>query len=260
LTVIVRKHASIPDEVTAGLPTVAVRVPSHRVARALMETAGVPVAAPSANAFSRPSPTTAQHVLADLEGRVDLVLDAGPAPIGVESSIVDCTVDPPVLRRPGGIPLERLREVVPDLQVDERFGALDSVQVAPGQLLKHYAPRTELVVFDGSPAAVRSRLASEVRTRTAAGHRVGLLAPEEDLLALAPEMAAAAASGRVVSARCGTRSDVESIARELFSCLRRLDGESLDVILAAAPAPEGLGAAVRDRLARASEGRVITVR
>ena len=257
LTIIVRKRAAISDLVTAGLPTVAVRVPAHGVARALISAAGVPVAAPSANLFSRPSATTASHVLADFNGRIDLVLDGGPTPIGVESSIVDCGVDPPVLRRPGGVALERLRETVAGLRFEPRAGSVDTPQVAPGQLLRHYAPRSPLTLYEGSRPAVLARVAAEVRTRTAAGQRVGILAPAEDLMALAPAVAAAAAAGRVATGKIGARAEPDSIARELFAALRALDEAEVDVILAAGPAPEGAGLAVRDRLVRAAEGRVI---
>jgi L-threonylcarbamoyladenylate synthase len=260
LTVILRKQAVVPDIVTAGLPTVAVRVPAHRVARALMETAGVPVAAPSANLFSRPSPTSAGHVLEDFEGRIDLVVDSGQTPIGVESSIVDCSVEPPVLRRPGGLTVERLREIVPGLRVEERFATGQTPQVAPGQLLRHYAPRSPLSVYEGDRSAVLTRVASEVRALTASGARVGVLAPEEDVMALAPDLAAPASAGRVVSAACGARREPESVARELFAALRTLDASGVDQIVAIAPEPEGVGLAVRDRLVRAAEGRVTSVR
>ena len=124
LTLILKKKPEVPDLVTAGLPSVALRVPSHRVARALMEMAGMPIAAPSANRFSRPSPTTAAHVIEDLDGRVDLILDAGPTDIGLESTIVDFTVDPPVLRRPGGITFEQVHSLVPEVVVARRAAGL----------------------------------------------------------------------------------------------------------------------------------------
>lgn len=257
LTLVLRKKAIVPDVVTAGLSTVAVRVPSHRVARALMETCGVPVAAPSANRFSRPSPTRAEHVLADLEGRVDLVLDAGATPVGVESTIVDCTVSPPVLLRPGGVTAEALRAQVPGLQVSERFGVVETPQPAPGQLLRHYAPAAPLTLVEGAPDSVCTRLASEARTRAASGQRVGILAPEEDVLALAPDLAALAASGRVRMQAYGRRDAPERAAAALFDALRALDAAGPDVILAAGIGTEGLGAAVRDRLTRAAEGRVV---
>lgn len=259
LTLIVRKRPVIADNITAGLPTVGVRVPAHRVARALMEVAGVPVAAPSANRFAHASPTRAEHVLADLDGRVDLLLDGGPTSIGVESTIVDVTVDPPVLRRPGGVTLEQLRAVLPQLQVEERFASAERAQAAPGQLLRHYAPAATLTLFEGEMRAVVDRMEREARAYAGSGARVGLLAPEEDLMALAPRLAALSASGRVVTRAYGARRDPERSARELFHALRALDAEGPDVILAAASDPSGVGLAVRDRLLRAAEGRLVRV-
>lgn len=244
---------------TAGLDSVAVRVPAHPVARALLIAAGVPVAAPSANRFSRPSPTTAAHVLTDLDGRVDLVLDAGPTDIGVESTIVDCTLSPPVVRRAGGVPIDVLAEVVPGLRVSEAVAQVGTSQVAPGQLLRHYAPDARLTVYSGAPAQVVARIAREARTHVARGARVGVLAPEDDLLALAPELAAPAASGRIEVASLGLRGDPSAAARVLFAALRELDAKAVDVILASGPVTSGLGAAVWDRLRRAAEGRVISV-
>ena len=222
LTLILPKTPAIPDIVTAGLPNVAVRVPAHRVARALMEMAGVPIAAPSANRFSRPSPTTAAHVIADLDGRVDLIIDGGPTPIGLESSIVDFSVDPPVLRRPGGVSIEQIHEHVPEVQVGVAQLRPDEPQLAPGQLLKHYAPKAPLTLYEGEPAAVVARMAADARTLVASGERVGVLAPEEDLMALAPMLAAVAAGGRVQSKAYGSRQDPERAARELYAALRSL--------------------------------------
>jgi L-threonylcarbamoyladenylate synthase len=259
LTLILHKAAHVPDRVTAGRPTVAVRVPAHPVAAALLHAAGVPVAAPSANRFSRPSPTSAAHVIADLDGRVDLVLDGGATPIGVESTIVDCTVSPPVVRRAGGVPVEALREVVPDIVTGHAVASIDAAQVAPGQLLRHYAPQAPLTAYDGEPAAVVARLVREIRARVAEGTRVGLLAPDDILTALAPSMAGSAARGRVTVASLGRRADPEAAARALFARLRELDAAAVEVILAAGPVHDGLGAAVWDRLRRAAEGRVVPV-
>ncbi|MGP1615344.1 MAG: L-threonylcarbamoyladenylate synthase, partial [Pollutimonas bauzanensis] len=250
------KKAQIPDSVTAGLPSVALRVPSHRVARALLEMAGVPVAAPSANRFSRPSPTTAAHVLADLDGRIDVVLDGGPADIGLESTIVDFTVDPPVMRRPGGLTLDQIHSVVPEVVAVSQQGRAEAAQVAPGQLTRHYAPQAELTLYLGAARLVIDRVAADARTLAAKGSRIGILAPEEDLLALAPELAALAAAGRVEVQPYGLRTDPQRSARELFAALRALDATGVTYILATAIDADGLGLAVIDRLTRAAEGRV----
>ena len=142
LTLVLPKANAIPANLTAGLDTVAVRMPDHAVALALLRNAGVPIAAPSANLFSRPSPTSAQHVLEDLAGHVDIVLDAGSTTIGLESTIVSLVDNPPRLLRPGGISLESLREIVPDLRYEPQYIAEDGEAApAPGTMLKHYAPR-----------------------------------------------------------------------------------------------------------------------
>ncbi len=256
LTIILPKKPQIPDNVTAGLPSVALRVPSHRVARALMEMAGVPVAAPSANRFSRPSPTTAAHVLADLGGRIDVVLDGGPTDIGLESTIVDFTVDPPVMRRPGGLTLEQIQTVVPEVIAMAQQGSAAVAQIAPGQLTRHYAPQAELTLYTGAPERVVAAVAAQTRTLVAQGARVGILAPEEDLLSLAPELAALASAGRVEVRPYGSRHDHARAARDLFAQLRDIDSTNVTHILATSIGSDGLGLAVLDRLTRAAEGRV----
>ena len=257
LTLILEKQAAVPDAVTATLPTVAVRVPSHLVAHRLLTAVGIPIAAPSANRFSRPSPTTAAHVLDDLDGRIDLVLDAGPAPIGVESTILDLTVSPPVVRRPGGVSLNDLRELLPDVRHGSAMLDASVAQLAPGQLHRHYAPAARVTLYRGALDAVTERIGEDARSAAAAGARVGVLAPEEDLRALAPRLAAAAAAGRVSTARYGSRRDSAAAARDLFEALRTLDASGVDVILASAPEHGDLAEAVIDRLTRAAEGRVV---
>jgi L-threonylcarbamoyladenylate synthase len=257
LTLIVRKQPIIPDAVTAGLPTVGVRVPAHPVARMLLSAAGVPVAAPSANRFSHPSPTSAEHVLADLDGRIDLVIDAGPTPIGVESTILDLTVSPPLVRRPGGVTLADIRAVVGDAESITATYGHGVAQPAPGQLLRHYAPRAPLTLYLGEVAAVTGRMAEDARTATAAGSRVGILSLEEDLRALAPRIAALTATGRLVTMRYGSRADAAAAAHDLFRALRAIDAQGVDIILASAPTTQDLGAAIVDRLSRAAAGRVV---
>jgi L-threonylcarbamoyladenylate synthase len=259
LTLILKKKPEVPDLVTAGLPNVAVRVPSHRVARALMETSGVPIAAPSANRFSRPSPTTAAHVLEDLDGRVDLILDGGPTDIGLESTIVDFSVDPPVLRRPGGITLEQIQSLVPEVVVQETQGDSSGAQIAPGQLIRHYAPRAELTLYEGAHEVVVKQVAADARSLAAAGERVGILAPEEDLSALAPEIASRASAGRIETIPIGSRNDLERVGRELYASIRSLDATGVTRILAVGVGSEGLARAVHDRLTRAADGRVRTI-
>ncbi|MEN9939019.1 MAG: hypothetical protein RLZZ387_5598 [Chloroflexota bacterium] len=254
LTLVLRRRPHIPPAVAAGGDTVAVRVPSHPVALALIAAAGAPVVAPSANLFSRPSPTSAQHVLEDLRGRVDVVLDAGPTAIGVESTVVDLTTDPPALLRPGGVPAEVLRALLPGLSYTPRYLAAEesgAVAPAPGMLLKHYSPRAPLTLYAGPRAAAIAKMRAEAERLAAEGRAVGVMAAAEDLATLA-------GSGARV-AELGARDDNAQLAARLFAAMRELDAAGVDAILAVAPEREGLGLAVWDRLVRAAEGRVVMV-
>jgi L-threonylcarbamoyladenylate synthase len=259
LTLVLHKKPEVPDLVTAGLQTVAVRVPSHRVARALMEMAAVPIAAPSANRFARPSPTTAAHVIDDLDGRVDFILDGGPTDIGLESTIVDFTIDPPVLRRPGGITFEQVHSLVPEVVVQTGEGDATGPQAAPGQMIRHYSPKAELTLYEGPVDAVRQRIAADVRTAAAKGDRIGILAPEEDLSALAPELAGRASAGRVETIPYGSRADLERSGRELYASIRALDATGVAKIFALGVGSDGLARAIHDRLSRAADGRIKTI-
>ena len=259
LTLILKKKPEVPDLVTAGLDSVALRVPSHRVARALMEMAGVPIAAPSANRFSRPSPTTAAHVLEDLDGRVDLILDGGPTEIGLESTIVDFTVDPPAIRRPGGITFEQVHSLVPEVVMGEGHATGEEPQVAPGQMTRHYAPKAEMTLYEGPIERVIDRIGADARAAVAQGRRVGILAPEEDLSALAPVLAASASAGKVEVRPFGSRKDLDRAGRELFAAIRAIDATGVSVILSSSPGSDGLARAIRDRLVRASNGKIRTI-
>ena len=163
------------------------------------------------------------------------------------------------MRRPGGTSLDAIRELLPAVQMTAGFRDAGVAQPAPGQLLRHYAPRARLTLYRGVSDLVVVRLASDARTAVASGSRVGILAPEEDLLALAPRLAASAAAGRIVTARLGSRRDTASSARDLFQSLRALDAAGVDVIYASVPEQGEFADALVDRLTRAAEGRVVTV-
>ncbi len=257
LTLILPKQPHVPGEVTAGLDTVAVRVPAHPVARALIAAAGRPVAAPSANRFSRPSPTEAAHVLADLDGRVDIVIDAGRTDIGVESTVLDLSVHPPLVRRPGGVSVDAIRTILPDVQVMSRVSDAGEAQVSPGQLLRHYAPRARMTLVEGEQHAAAARLLTEARARLAQGVRIGILAPAEDAATVSDALGDAVADAQVTVRTFGSRAEPAQAARELFDAIRAIDAAGPDEILAIAPAPEGIGLAIHDRLTRAAEGRVL---
>lgn len=244
LTFVLNRAPAVPPNVSAGRPTVAVRMPAHPVAQALIAAAGVPVAAPSANTFSRPSSTTAQHVWDDLHGRIALILDGGPTPLGVESTVLDLTGEQPIILRPGGVALDDLRAFIPDVTAQAHYLALDAMAAAPGQLIKHYSPRAEMLLYDGPGALAAMRRAA--LERIAGGQRPGLLL-----------MAGEGAAFDGIEAEIETLgASIEDAATRLFAALRALDARC-DVIIAHGLPRAGLGAAVWDRMVRAAEGRII---
>jgi L-threonylcarbamoyladenylate synthase len=251
LTLIMRRSASVPPEVTAGLDTVAIRVPAHPVARALLQAAGLPVAAPSANLFSRPSPTRAQHVIDDLDGRIDMVVDGGPTDVGVESTVLDLTVDPPVVLRPGAIGIEALRAVVPSV-LPAASGASGGGEpmVSPGMLSKHYAPRAPMTIYRGSSPEARQALRAAASRAIARGNRVGVLVTTEDAHSLR--------GLPVIIGDLGCEGEAETVASRLYAALRELDSARVDMILACDVTREdGLWRAIGDRLRRAAASVVV---
>ncbi|MEK9162046.1 MAG: L-threonylcarbamoyladenylate synthase [Chloroflexota bacterium] len=245
LTLVLQRNESITPAVSAGLNTVAVRMPSHPIALALLRSANVPIAAPSANLFSRPSPTTAQHVLEDLNDRVDIILDGGRVNIGVESTVLDLTQSISVVLRPGGTSLEALRQVIPNCVVRNTYLNAEESASSPGMLIKHYSPRAKVLLFDGERESVLRLMVDEARRH----HRAGVLLFDED----GEEF-----DGLGVSvSRLGSESNLAEIANNLFSAMRDLDQKNVDVILVRGVKREGLGLAIWDRLLRAAEGNVI---
>jgi len=250
LTLVLPRAAVVPDEVTAGLSTVAIRVPAHPVARALIAAAGIPIAAPSANLFSRPSPTRAAHVLADLDGRIDLVVDGGATDVGVESTVLDLTQNIPTVLRPGAVTLEMLRDVLPQVRMRDASHTASGAEpmASPGLLSRHYSPRAPLTLYEGRAAAVVARLAADARDASRHGQRVGILAADDDPV-----------DGFTI-VRAGSESDLAGVAARLYAALRELDAAGTDVILARGfPADTGIGVAIQDRLRRAAAGRIIHV-
>lgn len=248
LTLVLRRSPRVPDEVTAGLDTVAIRVPAHPVARALLSAAAIPVAAPSANLFSRPSPTRASHVLDDLGGRIDLVVDGGPTQVGVESTVLDLSREVPTILRPGAVSLAMLQEVLPRVLQGAGAASPTGAMPSPGLLERHYAPRAPLTVYEGADAA--ARLARDACDLIADGHRVGIMAADEDRAQL-NGLARHAPQASVVY--LGSERDLGSVASRLYAAMRELDASGVDRILARGfPGDEGLAVAIRDRLRRAS--------
>lgn len=255
LTLVLNRAPAVAPNVATGRATVAVRVPAHPVAHALLAACELPIAAPSANLFSRPSPTTAQHVLDDLAGRVDIVIDGGQTTIGLESTVIDLTVTPPLLLRPGGIGVDALRQVLPDLVVPAAPLIAEKTETAPspGALLKHYSPQAPVVLLRGDADSAQRCIRAAAAQLHQRHLHLGLLLPDEE--------AHLYADLHVEVVSLGPAHDLSVIGRYLFARLRELDSLGVDLIVARAvgegEADGELSLAIRDRLFRAAEGRVV---
>ncbi len=241
LTLILRRRETVPLRVTAGLETVAVRNPDHPLTREVLRLADLPVAAPSANLSGKPSTTTAQHCIHDLWGKVEAILDGGPCRVGVESTILDLTVSPPRILRPGGVTLEEIRELLPETELDPGLVLPDETPKAPGMKYRHYSPQAEVRLLRGDLESFL-RYASNTPDE---GTAVLCFAGEE---ALFP-------GKRALS--CGREAAPETIAAGLFDCLRALDSPEIRLILARCPSEEGVGRAVVNRLKKAAGGKIL---
>lgn len=249
LTMILKKSREVPAGTTGGLETVAVRMPDHTVAQEVIRAGGGYIAAPSANTSGRPSPTEARHVAADLDGKIDMILDGGPVEIGVESTILDMTVMPPMILRPGAVTKEMLEALIGEVAVDRTLTDSDSKKPpkAPGMKYRHYAPRAELVVIDGKIDAVVDEINRLAKEKTDAGCKVGVIGTQETV-----------GRYRTGDIKCiGTRTDESTIASHLYGILREFDSDGVEFIYSEAFASEGIGSAVMNRLLKAAGHRVI---
>lgn len=246
------KHSNIVPKVTvAGLDTVAIRMPKHKVALEFIRRSRCPIAAPSANLAGRPSPTTAQHVYEDLNGRINAIIDGGSTDIGIESTVVDLSVDPPMLLRPGGTPFEALKKILGDLKLHPFVEAEQELPLqqirSPGMKHKHYAPKAEVILVEGNIPAVIARVKELVESYLLKGKKVGVLATKETQTAYRLEIVKS----------LGSRSDLPTVAQNLFRLLREVDAEGVDVIIAEGVSSEGLGLAVMNRLRKASGYNIV---
>ena len=242
LTLVLPKSRLVPANVSAGLNNVAVRMPAHPVALALLESAGVPIAAPSANRFGHTSPTSAAHVLQDLGEYIDMILDGGEASVGVESTVLDLTQTPPVILRPGGLTREELERVIGPVGMQDKNEP--GPQISPGLLDSHYAPRAHLILYTGEVPAVLENMVKLAIQHLENGKRVGLLLADDD------EVESQMDGMTVII--LGQRNDLRQIARNLYAGLHKLDDLGVDVILAHSFSEQGLGLAINDRLRRAA--------
>jgi len=252
LTMILKKSGLVPDEVTAGLDTVGVRMPSHPVARELIRQAGIPIAAPSANLSGRPSPTTAQHVLHDLKGRIPLILDGGKADVGLESTVVDMTGEIPVILRPGGVTREMMIQVIGQVEVDSHVMApLEQGQKAmsPGTKYTHYRPKASVTIVRGDLDKLIGFIKEETSKNIQNGRRVGILATDETVNCYMEG----------VRLTMGSRRKPAEIAASLFALLREFDKLGVDLILAEGVDPHNEGLAVMNRMVRAAGFNIVDI-
>ncbi len=253
LTMIFYKAENVPYSTTGGLETVAVRMPNHKAALAFIEAAGGFIAAPSANVSGKPSPTIASHVLEDLNGAIDMVLDGGSVGIGIESTILDLTVEPPMILRPGYITQEMLQEVIGEVVMDpgvsSEKGESRERPKAPGMRYRHYAPKAELSIVEGEQDRVIERINEIAKDYMDSGQRVGVIATEETKNLY---------HASVVKS-IGFREDEEMIARQLYGILREFDESQVDAIYSEAFETPKMGQAIMNRLLKAAGYRVIYV-
>lgn len=245
LTMIVKKANIVPDITTAGLPKVAIRMPAKDIVLDIISTAGRPIAAPSANLSGKPSPTTVEHVIDDLSGKVDIIIDGGQCDIGLESTVIDVTCNVPRIYRPGGLPLEEIEGIVGTL---EYIPYSDGKVLSPGQKYRHYAPQARLIVYYGP--GYNDVIVREIKKHLVLGRKVGILCVEEHR-----DIYNKAGASEIIC--LGNKADARSISKNLFAALREMDKRGVDVILSEGFEERGLGLAIMDRLMKASE-QVIT--
>lgn len=242
LTLVFPKKAGLSKAATAGLDTVAVRMPNHALALALIEAADLPIAAPSANLSGKPSPTTAQHVEKDLQGRISCIVDGGETGVGVESTVVDCTADIPVILRPGGVTKEALEKVIGHVGEDPALHNASDVPKSPGMKYTHYAPNAPFVLVDGSKEVIQQL----VNDKKHAGFRIGVLTTEENKDYYDADLVVA----------CGKRQALETVAANLYDALRTFDEGKVDFIYGEMFPNIGIGSAIMNRLLKAAGNSV----
>lgn len=251
LTMILEKSEAVPTETTGGLDTVAVRMPSDRVARAFIKASGGYVAAPSANRSGRPSPTRAAYVAQDLAGRIELILDGGDASLGLESTIVDLTVETPVILRPGFVTEEMLTEALGAVEQDATLYLADSGQApkAPGMKYRHYAPKGELTVVRGAEKAVAAYINERLDAGRLENKKTGVIATDETLESYRAD----------VPRSVGKRTDVSAVAKGLYRILREFDDEGVELIYSESFDGAGVSQAVMNRLLKAAGHKITDV-
>lgn len=251
LTIILDKSDSVPLVTSGGLNTVAIRIPNNKIALELIKMAGVPIAAPSANISGSPSPTCAEHVIHDLNGRVDIIIDGGCSSIGLESTVLDLSRDIPMILRPGGVTLEQLKDALSDVCIDPAILERNEniIARAPGMKYRHYAPKAKVIIIDGNMQDVVLKINTLLKEYAKDGIRAGVMATEQTKDSYK--------FGQVIS--LGDRNRIDEIASKLFTVLRDFDIIGVEVVLAESIENSGVGLAVMNRLAKAAGYNIIRV-
>jgi L-threonylcarbamoyladenylate synthase len=252
MTIILSKSSLIPDRTSAELDSVGIRMPSNKIARKLIKEAKVPIAAPSANISGRPSPTDIETCIEDLDGKVDYIIGGQKCDVGVESTVIDCTAYPPCVLRPGGITLEMLKEIDNNIYIDSAIMTKDNENIkpkAPGMKYRHYAPKAELKIISGNLRNSVEKIKKLTEEYESAGKNVGIMTTDET-----KELYV---KGQIVS--LGSRENLESIARNLFSVLRSFDSKNVDIILSESFEEKGIGIAIMNRLKKSAGFNIINV-
>lgn len=247
LTLVVHHNGRLTQHVTAGLDTIAIRLPAHPVARALIKLAARPIAAPSANSSGRPSPTTAEHVWHDLAGRIAMLLDAGTAMVGVESTVLDVTGEQAVLLRPGGVTVEAIEQEVGRIVIDPGIQNSTIPPRSPGMKYRHYAPDGELLLVTGEVMQVVNKIQQLANQARAAGKKVGVLTTTEQQDQYVADLVIA----------CGSRTEPETVAKQLYQALHQFNEANIDLILAETFPEQGVFYSVMNRLRKAAGGQII---
>ncbi|MCR4903082.1 MAG: threonylcarbamoyl-AMP synthase [Butyrivibrio sp.] len=251
LTMIMNKSELVPMETTGGLETVAIRMPSNKIAAELIRAEGGYIAAPSANISGRPSPTIARYCVEDLDGRIEMIIDGGQVGIGLESTIVDLTVDVPMILRPGYVTYDMLKEVLGEVSIDKTIIDANSKlkPKAPGMKYRHYAPKGELTIVEGNQNSVVDYINTEAQKYREQGHKVGIIGTDDTCRLYQGDAVKSA----------GTRDDEATIAKELFKILREFDDEGMDIMFSESFDESGIGQAIMNRLLKAAGHHVVHV-